>query len=242
MIGSLSKVYKISGVCTTLSDCGLPDKFYGLDGTELEFAEKVNIGKGSSSLYDDGTGGNIIDSYDIPETKPAAFQTINGESIALYYNPECKSDSTVSHYVQSRICVNMIYDLNGKKAPNKIGSDMGFITVLYPTDSSVVAPMPYTEYASSERKSFNDATAACNEQSDKVGIDLRLPDRDELAAMFINNKLFGESMSGDDGDGHWSGSVISAGGDGLAWYQGFRDGKRADFQGALFQKRTCYKM
>ena len=31
-------------------------------------------------------------------------------------------------------CVNFIYDLNGKKGPNTMGKDMGFMTMLYPFD------------------------------------------------------------------------------------------------------------
>ena len=39
------------------------------------------------------------------------------------------------------MCANFLYDLNGNKGPNTVGKDIGFITVLYATDSVVVAPV-----------------------------------------------------------------------------------------------------
>ena len=45
-------------------------------------------------------------------------------------------------YSQPKMCANFVYDLNGIKGPNTFGKDIGAITVLYPTDSNIVAPEP----------------------------------------------------------------------------------------------------
>ena len=47
------------------------------------------------------------------------------------------------YYVAEKVCANFIYDLNGNKGPNTVGKDIGIMSVLYPSDSVVVAPMPY---------------------------------------------------------------------------------------------------
>lgn len=76
-------------------------------------------------------------------TKTAAFETQNGESIVLFYNPNCRADMQESStYSQSKVCANFIYNLNGNKGPNSVGKDIGIMTVLYPSDPAVVAPVP----------------------------------------------------------------------------------------------------
>lgn len=76
-------------------------------------------------------------------TKTAAFETQNGESIVLFYNPNCRADMQESStYSQSKVCTNFIYNLNGNKSPNSVGKDIGIMTVLYPSDPAVVAPVP----------------------------------------------------------------------------------------------------
>lgn len=56
-------------------------------------------------------------------TKAAAFETQNGESILTYYNPNCQGEmnETGMYYTQSKMCANFVYDLNGNKGPNTVG-------------------------------------------------------------------------------------------------------------------------
>ena len=107
------------------------------------------------------------------------------------------------------MCANFIYDLNGKKGPNKVGKDIGVITALYPTEPSVVAPMPLTTNAKNGNAKNGNATtmkhefaaAACEAQDENSG----LPNKEELASLLYNGYLVW--MTG--GMTVWSSSVAS---------------------------------
>ena len=107
------------------------------------------------------------------------------------------------YYVQPKMCANFIYDLNGRKGPNKIGKDIGFISVLYPVDGEVVAPMPLEKNAKNSIHAT--ANASCRQQNENS----RLPNRFEWMSMFYNKQLIGISSGN-----FWSSSVIS---DDKAW-------------------------
>ncbi len=224
ILDALSKVYKINNVCgpDKLSSCGIPSKITTLNAaSEINFPTKMSElnSKLLNGVHYEGEDGDIVD------TKAAAFETVNGESIAVFYNPMCSSDTTANHYVQNKMCANFIYDLNGEEGPNQVGKDIGFITAFYNKNPVVVAPTPYSsDYTSTvpqytETKEATDAPTACK----TMGEDLRLPDKDELSSFFVNAPLInlGESTSP-----YWSSSAISLGASGLAWYQGFNNGHR----------------
>ncbi len=133
------------------------------------------------------------------------------------------------------MCVNFIYDLNGSEGPNQVGKDVGFITAFYNKSSVVVAPIPYNlDYASAvkqytETEGEIDAQAVCK----TMGEDLRLPDRDELASLFVNASLINLGESNSD---YWSGSVVSLGTSGLTWVLFFSNGCR----GRYLRSNTAY--
>ena len=198
----LAKVMKINNICDSehLEDCGIASKFTTLKATVMSTPTKM------SELNSDMVSTDKIDAitswhlkHDQLDTKAAAFETGNGESIIVYYNPKCISDFDTSgtSMIQPKICANLIYDLNGTKGPNSIGKDMGFITILYSTDSSVVMPLPHLYDAG--RASQPDASALCTQQDKEY----RLPNRDELAALFANKNLLNISTGR-----YWSSSVI----------------------------------
>ncbi len=187
ILDALSKVYKINNVCgpDKLSSCGIPSKITTLDAvSEINFPTKISElnTKLINGQHFEGEDGDVAD------TKAAAFETVNGESIAVFYNPLCSSDSTAYHYTQNKMCVNFVYDLNGSEGPNQVGKDVGFITALYNKNSVVVAPAPYNTDYTSEVSQYSiaqgkvDASTICK----TIGEDLRLPDRDELASLFVN--------------------------------------------------------
>lgn len=125
--------------------------------------------------------------YSQIDTKAAAFETANGESILAFYSPRCIAKiSSVSLQTQKITCANFIYDLNGSKGPNTVGKDMGVMTVLYPTDSVVVAPYPHMQNAK-EGVSQQEALKACPEQDPEY----RIPNLEELASIYVNRNLFG---------------------------------------------------
>ncbi len=225
----LSKVLKINNICDAahLVDCGVGSTYTDLIGAEKSMPSKMSE---LNSMFVDsflwassigGDGSTYVNPQNYIDTKAAAFETQNGEVLLTFYNPYCLGDVDGNnlHLVQPKMCVNFIYDLNGNKGPNTVGKDMGFVTALYPTDTSVVAPMPLCTDAalSNTLISFGDASAACTKQDTGS----RLPSRDELAAMFYNKDLIGIVTGG-----FWSSSVATSGADGSAWYQFFSSGRR----------------
>ncbi len=219
ILDALSKVYKINNVCGAdkLSACGVPNKITTINGkSEIDFPTKIS--ELNEKLLIDN---EIVEDGSMVDTKAAAFETVNGESVAVFYNPRCASDSSSYHFVQDKMCVNFLYDLNGKEGPNQVGKDVGFITAFYDKNPVVVAPVPYIyNYGKvpqySDTADAVDAAAACK----SIGEDFRLPNRDELASLFVNEPLLGIAGT------FWSSSVISSGASGLAWYQSFTTGYR----------------
>ncbi len=238
ILDALSKVYKINNVCgpDKLSSCGIPSKITTLNATsEIAFPTKMSElnSKLLNGLHVENENGDMAD------TKAAAFETVNGESLAVFYNPLCSSDTSAEHYAQNKMCINFIYDLNGVEGPNQVGKDVGFITAFYNKNPVVVAPVPYsTDYAMAvqyyaETEKTVDAISVCK----TMGEDLRLPDRDELASLFVNTPLINIGNI----SGYWSGSVISPGASGLVWAQGFDTGGRGRNSRTLTNYVRCIK-
>ncbi len=239
ILDALSKVYKINNVCgpDKLSSCGIPSKITSLNATsEITFPTKISelnakLLNGKHASGEDG---------DVADTKAAAFETVNGESIAVFYNPLCSSDTSVNHYAQNKMCVNFVYDLNGSEGPNQVGKDVGFITAFGNKNAVVVAPIPYSADYSSQVSQYTatsgevDAPTACK----TMGEDLRLPDRDEIASLFVNAPLIdlGESTNY-----YWSSSVVSIGTSGFGWHQYFGDGGRGRDTRSLKDSVRCIR-
>ena len=220
----LAKVLKINNICDNehLDDCGIPSKLTTMAGSVLDkFPTKMSelndklvdysyVGSGWN------TGGTDRHySYSQLDTKAAAFETQNGESIAVFYNPNCKvniSDST--YYTQQFLCANFVYDLNGNKGPNTVGKDIGFITALYPTDSVIVAPMPLSQNAAGTATQ-QEAGKLCQAQDSHS----RVPNIDEITAMVFNQKLLG--MPTNSENYFWSSSLASGQYVGRGYLQGF---------------------
>ena len=172
----LSKVLKINNICdrTHLDDCGINSAMlinatggpYNGTGSFPSLWNQLGF-----SMTGSATGNRV-----------SAFETQNGESIVLFYNPDCTPDMefTSSNYtIMNSVCINMIYDLNSAKGPNTAGKDVGFMTVYYPSDPSVVHP------------EFNINTTAMNACPD----DYRIPNLLEAASMVLNNRLIAGSTA-----------------------------------------------
>ena len=109
--------------------------------------EKCDFGFPQLTMNDDtlDTEGWTIDT---------TFNTINGESLGVYYNPNCRGESNADFLSSDNVyddlaCAEFIYDLNGaSKGPNKYGKDMGTIVAFFPEYPLVVAPMPAAGSAS----------------------------------------------------------------------------------------------
>lgn len=212
LTAGLAKVLKINNICSEkLEDCGITSSLTTLAGTSLTMPKtlyELNNKFHSASAFS-------LETYNAIDTKAAAFETQNGESIVAYYNPACQTQylsnetrstsNNVFGYPQKTMCVNFIYDLNGSKGPNTVGKDIGIITVFNATDSIVVAPMPSSTtnatFEGSNTMTWNNASKACTQQDSES----RIPNIDEGSALLINKNLFnlGSSIL-------WTSSILAA--------------------------------
>ncbi len=195
--GGLSKVLKVNNICDSehLSDCGIPTSLTNFQGSKVE-----PIPKAMSTLYDKFVGYSYEHAVNIKysqiDTKAAAFETANGESILVYYNPSCSTNFEINpgggyNYMQGKMCVNFVYDLNGTKGPNTFGKDIGFMTAFYSIDPILVAPMP-TRQVDTNSGAYNTAVSFCRDLDDGG----RIPSMEEMAALEFNNKLFAHTNYG----------------------------------------------
>jgi len=184
----LAKVLKINNICDSehLEDCGLVSKITTLNGNNFSMATKMSeLNETMLSVSYIGSASEVY-SYNQADYEAAAFETQNGESIVVYYYPNCVSQlaETSTFYIPPKICANFIYDLNGNKGPNTVGKDIGVITTLYSTDSLVVSPYPAMSDAGEAK--HKEALSLCSKYDESY----RVPNMDELASMFVNKKLF----------------------------------------------------
>ena len=208
----LAKVLKINNICDSehLEDCGIVTSYTNIVGTKKTMPTKLSELNPTftSTIHISNAGGSTNDftnpQNDI-DTKAAAFETTNGESILVLYNPRCQADMNETksyYYIQPKMCANFIYDLNGSKGPNTVGKDIGILTALYPTDPIVVAPMLTPQSVAYE----NDRTQyQAGRECAKIDSETRPPNKEELMAMFYNKDLFDLS----NGGGYWSSTVVA---------------------------------
>ena len=239
----LSKVLKINNICDNehLQDCGIPSKITPLDGGDSYGGTINTTGITKLSGFNDYfvnfsvTTATDEFSYSQFNTKAAAFETANGESILVYYNPYCSSsDSAPKSFsaTQPYMCANFVYDLNGTKGPNTVGKDIGFISALYPTDSVVVAPLPNLRSAGITNQ--RDAGKLCKNQDSES----RLPNIDELTSLFYNKILIGIMPSSP-----WSSTLdySSADTELKAWNMSFFSGRRGTYAVTQDREVWCIK-
>ncbi len=203
----LSKVLKINNICDSehLSDCGLPEQITPLRNmSKIDFPKTLNeLNPQFTSINYSRTDFEWTYSYSAINTKSAAFETQNGESIAVYYNPSCQSglNEVREFIVPTKICAHFIYDLNGTKGPNTMNKDIGVITVIYPSDSVVVSPVNHPQPFDGS-VTYVDAAKTCT----NTDVDYRIPNRYELMSMMASKRLLGLS------DGAYNSSSLDSNG------------------------------
>ena len=191
----LRRVLKINNICAynSFDKCGIASTIKTPSGATKTFPKKMND-LNSEILAGSYSDSLAHDNYSIFNTYATAFETANGESIAVFYNPTCKPNDGMPVQLQGRrfnfippyMCANFIFDLNGKKGPNTFGKDIGAITVFYSTDSHVVMPIPLPKDSASGQ-SYADAQNVCR----NISADVRMPNKEELGSTFFNAALWG---------------------------------------------------
>ena len=234
----LAKVMKINNICDSehLEDCGITSSITPLSGgSAIDVPTKIselNSLMTSVATWTDILGG-VHPAESMIDTNAAAFETQNGESIVVYYKPDCTGSlgETGYHYTQNKVCANFIYDLNGSKGPNTVGKDIGVITALYPSDSIVVAPFPLTR-ATSTSISYTASSKECT----KIDNESRLPNLEELISMFVNAKLFAMPTGI-----YWSSSLTTSSGATQAWALDFIYGRPGKYNKTSSWRLWCVK-
>ncbi len=228
----LAKVLKINNICDNehLIDCGITSKMIDMKGSTISPFPKTLHEMNSKFAID---ADRFSESVSILNTDAAAFETANGESILVFYNPYCRSDLDNQGQSARRsslncMCVNFVYDLNGTKGPNTIGKDINFISVLYPSDSEVVSISP-VGYARPATGAQTDANKFC----EATYSDTRAPNYDEAAAVFYNMTLIGNLNEGDGSDAgvFWTNKPYSAT---QGWVINTQDGARTNWNAKTY--------
>ena len=194
----LSKYLKIIKVCDTAAECNFPDTFRSLNPTETEHISDniikwVNL---NNYLYSKNSrtplGNTSLSVYVI---------STDGLSAKIFYNPKCVANSHENPDdnecrqkkdcgIQGAdvVCMNVIYDMNGTKAPNHVGEDIGFVTTFWSgIKATSVAPgiLKYELNAIPWKNSYLEASNYCSSLGNKK-TQYSLPSIDELTSMYLN--------------------------------------------------------
>ena len=189
LTAGLTKVLKINNICNkdSLPDCGIASLMTNAQGSKMDIPVKI------SDLYSKNINVDLFGSYSgssvtYADINAAAFETANGESILAFYNPNCNAKDVLSVenalHIPEKMCANFIYDLNGTKGPNTFGKDIGIISVFYPTDSVVVAPMPFLRGGDLE-VNWSEANSSCK----NIDSEYRAPNLEEMMALQYNHNV-----------------------------------------------------
>ena len=185
LTNGLSKSLKINNICDSehLSDCGLSSTVYKMDGS----VAYTSLPKTTLQYNYNWIGDETVSWFGVG-IKNAAFETQNGESVLLMYNPDCGIKDGYRRLVDLNVCANFVYDLNGNKGPNMLGKDVGFMTAFYAINPVVVAPMPAAANANSfSVDNLSKMNTLCAE---KFG-ESRAANIDEAMSLAINEPLIG---------------------------------------------------
>jgi prepilin-type N-terminal cleavage/methylation domain-containing protein len=109
-VNELKKYLKILQVCPTDPSGCFAATVTNSDGSETVETKDL---KNSSNLNEGKWG-----------TKALGIGLINGYTAILSYNPECSIGDITAPGSQTTSCLSLVYDINGKAKPNKIGKDV----------------------------------------------------------------------------------------------------------------------
>ena len=194
----LSKVLKINNVCTkdNLADCGVATTYTTLTGGSFNIASANTLFTFNPLFTNSNSDDHEVNKYTNfkNDTDAAAFETQNGETILLYYNPYCQSNKTINtpavgswswDHAQQYMCANFVYDLNGNKGPNQVGKDVGYITAIYADNPDVVAPY-FPPQANNDSDSVKFENGAASKVCTNKGEEYRLPNLSEVMSLTYN--------------------------------------------------------
>ena len=208
VIQGISKNLKIKNVCTNdnFTPCHIADKIANMQGTIMDTPKTLA-----------GVGIRATNTNGVKDTKAAAFETANEESIVVYYNPFCTNELKEfngTYEVEKTVCATFMYDLNGLKGPNQIGKDMGIITAIYSGAPDLVSPIIVGTVTGPSKVANNQADIGtlCS----KLDPDSSPATIEEITALYANRNLIGGVASVASNGYVWSSTIVPTN-MGLAW-------------------------
>lgn len=134
---------------------------------------------------------------------------VNGTSMLLAYNPDCKIGEASTSYNDTTSCMALAYDVNGFAQPNKIGKDISLLNAtitncdgiyisglcVAPSDTTYTAPY---DLSWEDWDYWSGAYDACN------SLGMRLPSTSELTTIYQNKS----KISGLKTSYYWSDNEI----------------------------------
>ena len=125
-VDELKKHLSIAKVCDNnhLAECWNGSSFTNYDGSTTYTVSDLKTGQKLEALQPNS-----------PATKTMGIVTGDGTPIILVYGKDCQALDETQQYTWSTVdgkpetnatagCVSMVFDINGKKGPNKLGTDV----------------------------------------------------------------------------------------------------------------------
>ena len=228
----LPRYLKIMKDCDNASECDFPTKVTRPDGSKLNTIPTTM--RTITSPYGVTVESHIHGQYGTyTTTNPTTqrynnahfFQTMDGISVMYFYNPYCvfnakerpyywdatsAKSEIVRQYSLDTACFWGVYDMNGLKAPNRVGKDIGLFGTFYNGKNAVahaILPSFGEEKATAELTGGSDHWLRANDYCNTLdgGKKYRLPDVNELSLIFLNRKFVTDT---NDNKWFWSGSAL----------------------------------
>ena len=125
-VDELKKHLSIAKICDSdhLGECWGGESFTNANGSKTYKVAELTTGKSLEALQSNSGGADTV-----------GIITGDGTPIILIYGKECQALDETKQYTWSTVdgkpetnatagCVSMVFDINGKKGPNKVGTDV----------------------------------------------------------------------------------------------------------------------
>ena len=188
----LSKYIKIIKICTPnkLQNCGWSTNIKTMNGNDVELSSLTAQDKQALHGWCNNWPNLQFSKNCSNSAYSRGFVANNGYSFIIFYNPSCEDISLKSDVegfysnVGNTVCLHVLYDMNGKRGPNKFGSDIGTVSIISLGENIItVAPKAYN--TSFDASNYTQAQNLCNE----LGNDYHVPSQYELLSILYSGKL-----------------------------------------------------
>lgn len=196
---TLKKYLAITKTCVPgkFQDCGWSTKIKSINGSDIELSTLTAQDKQALHGWCHNWGNLQFSKNCSNPAYSRSLVTNNGYSFIIFYNPSCEDISVQADNegfytnVGNTVCVHALYDMNGKRGPNKFGSDIGTVSIISLGESSIaVAPKAYnTDFDASN---YTQAQNYCG----RLGNNYHVPSQYELLSIMYSARFAGIGTDG----------------------------------------------